>query len=239
MTRLDAVNYISHGIAKVPGGETAAAPLGAEEDEAAAENDVKKGSEALTAYCVNLNEKAVAGRIDPLIGRVAEVERTIQILCRRQKNNPLFVGESGVGKTAIAEGLARRIVEGRGARGAARFDDFRPRHGGAARRNPLPRRFRGAAEGGDRRARGDAGRRPVHRRDPHRDRCRGDVGRRHGRIEPAEAGARQRHDALHRLDHPTRNTATTSRRTGRSSAAFRRSTSTSHRSRTPSRSCAG
>ena len=112
MTRLDAVNYISHGIAKVPGGETAAAPLGAEEDEAAAENDVKKGSEALTAYCVNLNEKAVAGRIDPLIGRVAEVERTIQILCRRQKNNPLFVGESGVGKTAIAEGLARRIVEG-------------------------------------------------------------------------------------------------------------------------------
>ena len=110
MTRLDAVNYISHGIAKVPGGETAPAPLGAE-DEAAAETDVKKGSEALTAYCVNLNEKAVAGRIDPLIGRVAEVERTIQILCRRQKNNPLFVGESGVGKTAIAEGLARRIVE--------------------------------------------------------------------------------------------------------------------------------
>ena len=111
MTRLDAVNYISHGIAKVPGAETAPPPSGADED-AAAEIVVKKGQEALTAYCVNLNEKATEGRIDPLIGRVAEVERTIQILCRRQKNNPLFVGESGVGKTAIAEGLARRIVEG-------------------------------------------------------------------------------------------------------------------------------
>src|SRR5205085_2464534 len=71
----------------------------------------KQGTEALEAYCVNLNEKAKAGRIDPLIGREAEVERTVQILCRRQKNNPLFVGDPGVGKTAIAEGLARKIVK--------------------------------------------------------------------------------------------------------------------------------
>ena len=72
----------------------------------------KKKSDALEAYCVNLNEKARKGKIDPLIGRDKEIQRTIQILCRRQKNNPLFVGDPGVGKTAIAEGLARRIVKG-------------------------------------------------------------------------------------------------------------------------------
>jgi len=110
MTRLDAVSYISHGIAKRPGMTQAKPARGAEEDEDG-EKTVKQGSEALEAYCVNLNEKARAGRIDPLIGRDAEVERTIQILCRRQKNNPLFVGDPGVGKTAIAEGLARKIVK--------------------------------------------------------------------------------------------------------------------------------
>ena len=111
MTRLDAVNYISHGIAKVPGHETDATVSGVDED-ADDETVVKKGKEALGAYCINLNEKARAGRIDPLIGREQEVERTIQILARRQKNNPLYVGEPGVGKTAIAEGLAKRIDEG-------------------------------------------------------------------------------------------------------------------------------
>ena len=112
MTRLDAVNYISHGIAKVPGQEAEQTVSGADE-EAQGENVVKKGREALSAYCVDLNEKASEGRIDPLIGREAEVERTIQILCRRQKNNPLYVGDAGVGKTAIAEGLAKRIVDGK------------------------------------------------------------------------------------------------------------------------------
>ncbi|MCZ6846494.1 MAG: ATP-dependent Clp protease ATP-binding subunit ClpA [Alphaproteobacteria bacterium] len=111
MTRLDAVNYISHGIAKVPGHETDGTVSGVDED-ADSESVVKKGQEALSAYCVNLNEKARDGRIDPLIGREHEVDRTIQILARRQKNNPLYVGEPGVGKTAIAEGLARRIEEG-------------------------------------------------------------------------------------------------------------------------------
>ena len=111
MSRLDAVNYISHGIAKVAGESEPRTVHGADED---AEEDtvVRKGREALDAYCVDLNEKAAAGRIDPLIGREAEIERTIQILCRRNKNNPLYVGDSGVGKTAIAEGLARRIVHG-------------------------------------------------------------------------------------------------------------------------------
>ncbi|MCZ6511020.1 MAG: ATP-dependent Clp protease ATP-binding subunit ClpA, partial [Alphaproteobacteria bacterium] len=111
MTRLDAVNYISHGIAKVPGHETDGTVSGIDED-ADSESVVKKGKEALSAYCVNLNEKARDGHIDPLIGREHEVDRTIQILARRQKNNPLYVGEPGVGKTAIAEGLARRIEEG-------------------------------------------------------------------------------------------------------------------------------
>ena len=111
MSRLDAVNYISHGIAKVPGFSEERTVEGADED-ADGENVVRKGSEALDAYCVNLNAKASEGRIDPLIGREKEVDRTIQILCRRNKNNPLYVGDPGVGKTAIAEGLAKRIVDG-------------------------------------------------------------------------------------------------------------------------------
>ena len=109
MTRLDAVNYISHGIAKVPGQEESRPVQGAEEEQG--EKVVKKGREALDAYCVDLNAKAKSGKIDPLIGRAHEIERTIQVLCRRTKNNPLYVGDPGVGKTAIAEGLARRIVE--------------------------------------------------------------------------------------------------------------------------------
>src|SRR3569623_1828641 len=111
MTRLDAGSYISHGIAKRPGMSQQKTVRGSDEDEEGGEKQNKQGNEALEAYCVNLNEKAKSGRIDPLIGRDAEVERTIQILCRRQKNNPLFVGDPGVGKTAIAEGLARKIVK--------------------------------------------------------------------------------------------------------------------------------
>jgi ATP-dependent Clp protease ATP-binding subunit ClpA len=109
MTRLDAVSYISHGIAKAPGMGEERPVTGAEMDE---DQPSGKKMEALEAYCVNLNRKARKGKIDPLIGRAAEIERTIQILCRRQKNNPLFVGDPGVGKTAIAEGLARKIVTG-------------------------------------------------------------------------------------------------------------------------------
>ncbi len=118
MTRYDAVNYISHGIAKRPGASDAKPVRGAEEEGASErpteENEgrgTKKKGDALDAYCVNLNKKAREGKIDPLIGRHAEVERTIQVLCRRQKNNPLLVGDPGVGKTAIAEGLARKIIQ--------------------------------------------------------------------------------------------------------------------------------
>ncbi|HEY8567468.1 MAG TPA: ATP-dependent Clp protease ATP-binding subunit ClpA [Beijerinckiaceae bacterium] len=119
MTRYDAVNYISHGIAKRPGMSESRPPKGAEEESSnerpsGGDEDArsKKKGDALEAYCVNLNKKAKDGRIDPLIGRESEVQRTIQVLCRRQKNNPLLVGDPGVGKTAIAEGLARKILRG-------------------------------------------------------------------------------------------------------------------------------
>ncbi|MCW5720576.1 MAG: ATP-dependent Clp protease ATP-binding subunit ClpA [Devosia sp.] len=112
MSRLDAVNFISHGITK-SGPSEERKVRGAEDGEGAQESGAEgKKSSALADFCVNLNEKARQGKIDPLIGRDAELRRTIQVLCRRSKNNPLYVGDAGVGKTAIAEGLARKIIEG-------------------------------------------------------------------------------------------------------------------------------
>jgi len=106
LTRLDVVNYISHGTTKTTQNEP-------QRNEAAPENPEEAApASALDSYTSNLNLQALAGKIDPLIGRDSELERVIQTLCRRRKNNPLLVGEAGVGKTAIAEGLARRIVEG-------------------------------------------------------------------------------------------------------------------------------
>ncbi len=107
VSRLDVVNFISHGIRKVPQGAPAK-----EEGDPDGEQEQASGG-ALESFAQNLNAQAVAGKIDPLVGRDNELERVIQILCRRRKNNPLLVGEAGVGKTAIAEGLARRIVEGK------------------------------------------------------------------------------------------------------------------------------
>ena len=106
VTRLDVVNFISHGITKVP-------PSKGKEEPAETEAEVQEKGGALESFTQNLNQLALTGKIDPLIGREKELERVIQTLCRRRKNNPLLVGEAGVGKTAIAEGLARRIVEGR------------------------------------------------------------------------------------------------------------------------------
>jgi ATP-dependent Clp protease ATP-binding subunit ClpA len=111
MTRFDAVQYVSHGIAKRPGASEPRPARGIDEGEGNEGGD-KKQADALNSYCVNLNKKARDGKIDPLIGRETEVLRTIQVLCRRSKNNPLFVGDPGVGKTAIAEGLARKIIRG-------------------------------------------------------------------------------------------------------------------------------
>jgi len=117
MTRYDAVNFIAHGVAKDPSYGEARPISGASdmEEEAQATKAGGGGDEkesALAKYCVDLNAKAVKGEVDPLIGREQEVERCIQVLCRRRKNNPLLVGDPGVGKTAIAEGLARKIVQG-------------------------------------------------------------------------------------------------------------------------------
>ena len=114
MTRYDAVNYISHGIAKRPGSSEPRPVRGIEDEQATIgdSEDAGKKASALDSYCVNLNKRAEDGKIDPLIGRESEVNRTIQVLCRRSKNNPLYVGDPGVGKTAIAEGLAKKIVDG-------------------------------------------------------------------------------------------------------------------------------
>ncbi|MCH7853163.1 MAG: ATP-dependent Clp protease ATP-binding subunit ClpA [Proteobacteria bacterium] len=107
ITRLDVVNFISHGLPQVPGEN------GPEADEGSMGADEAPDASALSKFATNLNQRAIEGKIDPLIGREMEIERTVQILCRRRKNNPLYVGEAGVGKTALAEGLARLIVEDR------------------------------------------------------------------------------------------------------------------------------
>ncbi|MBD9368339.1 ATP-dependent Clp protease ATP-binding subunit ClpA [Xanthomonas sp. XNM01] len=112
VTRLDVVNYLSHGIAKLGDDQEGAAPSQDGEGKAEGGEGEAKSTDALAEYASNLNEQARNGRIDPLVGRGDEIERTIQVLCRRRKNNPLYVGEAGVGKTAIAEGLAKRIVDG-------------------------------------------------------------------------------------------------------------------------------
>ena len=115
MTRYDAVNFISHGVAKNAALGESRPVRGASEEETSntedAESEERGEETALSRFCVDLNEKARQDRIDPLIGREHEVERCVQVLCRRRKNNPLLVGDPGVGKTAIAEGLAKRIVE--------------------------------------------------------------------------------------------------------------------------------
>ena len=118
MTRYDAVNFIAHGVAKDPSYGEIRSVSGAEEEESDAQNiqtgesGAEEKESALAKYCVDLNDKSLKGDVDPLIGRDSEVERCIQVLCRRRKNNPLLVGDPGVGKTAIAEGLAKKIVEG-------------------------------------------------------------------------------------------------------------------------------
>ena len=107
VTRLDVINYISHGLPQVPGESSGDA------QESSLDSEVEPEASPLEQYATNLNQRAMDGKIDPLIGREVEIERTVQILCRRRKNNPLYVGDAGVGKTALAEGLARMITEER------------------------------------------------------------------------------------------------------------------------------
>ena len=174
VTRLDVVNYIAHGITKHAQQKADKAESSKEESDGDAQP-----AGALDAYTIDLNHLAKLGKIDPLIGREHELERVIQVLCRRRKNNPLLVGEAGVGKTAIAEGLARRINEGNI---PELLKDY-------PRRNQISRRLRAAPESGSEAADRESEVDPVHRRDPHHHRRRRGVGRHAGRVQSAQAGA--------------------------------------------------
>jgi ATP-dependent Clp protease ATP-binding subunit ClpA len=172
VTRLDVVNFIAHGIKKSDPPEPPRRRVRAESSEGEEGGAEERKASPLEQFTQNLNQLAKDGKIDPLIGREYEVERVIQILCRRRKNNPLLVGEAGVGKTAIAEGLAWRITAGRRARDPGRGQCVFAGHGRAAGGHQVPRRLRAAPQGRAQEPQGQAQRDPVHRRDPHADRRR-------------------------------------------------------------------
>ena len=203
-------------------------------DSASAEN----AYDALKKYARDLTQAARDGKIDPVIGRDEEIRRTIQVLSRRTKNNPVLIGEPGVGKTAIVEGPGATHRQRRRAGQPAGQEAAGARHGRADRRREIPRRVRGAAQVGA--AGGDVvGRRhhPVHRRDAHAGRRR-QGRRRDGRVEPAQARAGARRTALHRRHHARR--IQEARREGRCAGAALPAgvRAASRRSRTRSRSCA-
>ena len=195
MTRFDAVNYISHGIAKRPGVSEARPVRGVDEEtETKDKSNAKKKGEALEAYCVNLNKKAREGKIDPLIGRKL----------RGRAHDPDAVPPPQEQSAVRRRSRGRQDRDRRGARRSAsstsevpdvlaRRDRVLARHGLAAGGHQIPRRFRGAAEGGAQGGQEAPERDPVHRRNSYRDRRRRGLRRRHGRVEPAEAGARLGH----------------------------------------------
>jgi ATP-dependent Clp protease ATP-binding subunit ClpA len=202
VTRLDVVNFIAHGIRKSDppeAGKPAEGQPGASEAEEAASEKSEKAS-PLEQYTQNLNQLAKDGKIDPLIGRDYEVERTIQILCRRRKNNPLLVGEAGVGKTAIAEGLAWRITEGTVPEILAEANVYALDMGallaGTKYRGDFEQRLKGVLKSSR------TSRTPScssTRSTPDRRGRR--IGRHAGRVQPAQAGAVQRPAQVHRRDH--------------------------------------
>ena len=198
MSRLDAVTFISHGVGK---GDTPAETRAPEGTEDKTEKESGKKESALKQFTVDLNEKAKAGKVDPLIGRMPEVDRTVQILCRRSKNNPLYVGDPGVGKTAIAEGLARKIIEGDVPevlkRAVIYALDMGALLAGTRYRGDFEERLKSVVSELEKLPQRD----PVHRRDPHRDRRRRHLRRGDGCFEPAQTGAVVGRDPLHRLDH--------------------------------------
>ncbi len=200
VTRLDVVNFIAHGIKKSdPPEPTKSNESGGGESEKEEGGDAK-GS-PLDQFTQNLNQLARDGKIDPLIGREHEVERVIQVLCRRRKNNPLLVGEAGVGKTAIAEGLAWRITQADVPEVLATSTVYSLDMGallaGTKYRGDFEQRLKGVLK----QLKDQPQRHPVHRRDPHADRRRCGQRRHAGRQQPAQAGAVHRRDEVHRRDH--------------------------------------
>ncbi len=192
VTRLDVVNFIAHGIKKSdPPESSKPGESGGASTESEKEESDGKGS-PLDQFTQNLNQLARDGKIDPLIGREHEVERVIQILCRRRKNNPLLVGEAGVGKTAIAEGLAWRITQAEVPEVLAESTVYALDMGALLAGHQVPRRLRAAPEGRPEEPQGPAERDPVHRRDPHADRRRRRIGRHARREQPAQARAQLR-----------------------------------------------
>ena len=203
MTRFEAVQYISHGIAKRPGMSEPKHVRGVDEDQGAdgREDGKKQPQDALNTYCVNLNKKAKNGRIDPLIGRGAGGDAHHPDSVPPAEEQPAVRGRSGRRQDRHRRGAGAQDRQRRRAGGAQDLHHLRARHGRAARRHALPRRLRGAAQGRHEGDRELSRRDPLHRRDPHRDRRRRHLGRRHGRLQPAEAGAAVGHAALHRLHH--------------------------------------
>ena len=197
ISRLDVVNYISHGISKQKEQRAAAAQLGRGEQRRAGN---RRPWWRAGEHTQNLNQQATAGKIDPLIGRDHELERVIQIPAVGAKQ-PLLVGEAGVGKTAIAEGLARRIVRGEVpdvlADATVYSLDMGSLLAGTKYRGDFEQRLKSVIKGADR---GQA-RHPVHRRNPHPDRGGGGVGRHAGCLQPAQAGLVQWLAALHWRHH--------------------------------------
>src|SRR6266850_1710021 len=196
LDRLTLLRVISHG------GRGQAAPQPDETGPAG-----PPSSDPLEAYATDLVARAAAGQIDPLIGRALELERMIQVLCRRRKNNPLLVGEPGVGKTALGGGPAAAIPEGPGSRTAAGLEGLRAGPWRVAGRHEVSRRLRGTRQAGARAPGEGTERNPVHRRDSLAGGRGRRVGRSDGRRQPAEAGAGQRVAALHRLDDVQRRQA--------------------------------
>ena len=162
-----------------------------------------KSSKLLDQFGRNLTKEATEGKLDPVVGRQTEIERVMQILSRRQKNNPVLIGEPGVGKTAVVEGLASRIADQPGARAAEEQADLHARPGRARRRLEVPRRVRGAPEEGDEGDHPARRHHPVHRRAPQSRRRRRGRGRDRRRLDP-EAGARARRAADDRRDDARR-----------------------------------
>ena len=245
MTRLDAVNFISHGIAKAPG-RTASArsrarrqppnPPGPEEPEKRGEAARGPQPGRADQLLRQPQQEGAAGQDRPADRPRPGDRADHPDPLPPHQEQPALCGRPRRRQDRHRRGSGQAHRRGRRARGAGKVDHLRARHGQPARRHALPRRLRGAAEGRGLRAGAAARLHPVHRRDPHGDRRRRHLGRGDGCVQPAEAGAGPGHAALHRHPPPTRNTATTSRRTGRWSGASRRSTSTSRRSRTRSRS---